>query len=143
MSYQSSAWMLIAPQLIYRSTPILRPSMDRLNHLWEQRTNTVIDEILEKVYAGFIIQVQPKLFLQLDNINGIFRTYYVNSHRVLQWYIHTDHKNTYDKAKPKVTFKMPFSGSEAMSGMLEPAIKWNKFKIKLLDLRSILNASQQ
>lgn len=36
-----------------------------LNHLREQSANTLIDKILEEVYTGLIVQVQPKLLLKL------------------------------------------------------------------------------
>lgn len=36
-----------------------------LNHLREQGANTFIYKILEEVYTGLIIQVQPKLLLKL------------------------------------------------------------------------------
>lgn len=49
-------------------------------------------------------------------------------------------KKNYGK---EITFRMPFSGSDAMSGMLDPAIRWNRFNIKLLDFRRMLYASQQ
>lgn len=39
--------------------------MNGLNHLGEQSTDTLIDKILEKMYALLIVQVQPKLLLEL------------------------------------------------------------------------------
>lgn len=45
--------------------------------------------------------------------------------------------------KLEITLRMPFSGSEAMSGIFEPAIRWKRFNIRLLDLRRMLYASQQ
>lgn len=50
-----------------QSAPILSPSMNGFNHLREQCTNTVIDEILEKMYRILIIQVQPKFLLKLNH----------------------------------------------------------------------------
>lgn len=47
------------------SAPVLGPSMNGLNHLGEQSTDTLIDKILEKMYALLIVQVQPKLLLEL------------------------------------------------------------------------------
>lgn len=47
------------------SAPVLGPSMNGLNHLREQSTDTLVDKILEKMYALLVVQVQPKLLLEL------------------------------------------------------------------------------
>ncbi len=49
--------VFIKVKLFLGSAPVLSQPMNGLNHLRKQCTNTLIDEILEKVYAGFIIQV--------------------------------------------------------------------------------------
>lgn len=107
--------------------------MDGFNHLREQGTNTLSYEILEEVYGIFIIQIQTELFLNLNTDDQIVNLYII-------WY---SYWNTNHEMNHKHTFRMPFSGSEAMSGMLEPAIRWKRFNIRLLDFRKMLYASQQ
>lgn len=46
-------------------SPILSPSMDGLNHLWEQCTDAFIDKILEEMYSLLIIQIQSEFLLEL------------------------------------------------------------------------------
>lgn len=41
--------------LVRGSAPILSPPMNGLNHLRKQCTNTLIDQVLEEMYAGFIV----------------------------------------------------------------------------------------
>lgn len=52
--------------IVMELAPILTPSMNGLNHLRKQCINTLIDKILDKLYASFIVQVQPKLLLKLQ-----------------------------------------------------------------------------
>lgn len=108
--------------------------MNSLNHLRKQGTNALIDKILEEMYAGLIIQVQPELLLELYQKRSV-----QNGLKIKE---HVPEKSS-DSEHKEPTLRMPFSGSDAMSGMLEPAMRWKRFNIRLLDLRRMLYASQQ
>jgi hypothetical protein len=113
--------------------------MDGLNHLRKQGCDAFVDETLEEIYSLLIIQIQPEILLKQINALPEQNKSRDNACHFDSFLEECARSTT---CSNQLTLTSPFWSGER-TGIFDLPINLNRFKMRLLDFRKMLYASQQ